>query len=285
MASARTAALAVALLAALSAVCADPLPPITDRKILDNSVLPATTADRPPVWPYRTLNNANVAIKASGSTSRAQTWQVTVKHDPLPGLTPEMMVWFWQNLHTSVVNPADNKTYPMFLLFHPSDHAQMTGTVQNGKKITLYELALTGCTQPGSGASAPWVCQSNSSVPNPGWTKQSNDADWATTDQLNSTVRTQVSKKQAKFIFRGCNDRGQCADVTWTTHKWAVDKKSTAGMQLTSTFRVLWRATPKWSNGYTPEVRLWRMATHYVQEYGSLVNWLPQVYAARAVGK
>jgi len=31
-----------------------------------------------------------------------------------------MMVWLFQNLHNQAVSTVDNKTYPMYLLFHVS---------------------------------------------------------------------------------------------------------------------------------------------------------------------
>ncbi len=46
---------------------------------------------------------------------------ITIEHLPLPGVTPEMLIWFYQVLPISTVQ-LNGREYPLYHLFHPSEH-------------------------------------------------------------------------------------------------------------------------------------------------------------------
>lgn len=50
--------------------------------------------------------------------------QVTTHHLPLPGITPAMLAWFYQQLPISTVD-LDGTTYPLYHLFHPTEHGRL----------------------------------------------------------------------------------------------------------------------------------------------------------------
>ena len=116
---------------------------------------------------------------------------------------------------------ADNNTYPMFLLMHPSDHVRHTSNKKPlavGAVTNWVEFPLTGCT-PGQGN---WQCP-QSPAANPGWTSASDPNDWALVDQVNGTsyVR-QLGSAAVKFATYSCdpNNPYLCADVITTRQSW-----------------------------------------------------------------
>lgn len=50
--------------------------------------------------------------------------RVVTHHLPLPGITPAMLAWFYQQLPISTVE-LDGITYPLYHLFHPTEHGQL----------------------------------------------------------------------------------------------------------------------------------------------------------------
>lgn len=50
--------------------------------------------------------------------------RVITHHLPLPGVTPAMLAWFYQQLPISTVE-LDGRTYPLYHLFHPTEHGQL----------------------------------------------------------------------------------------------------------------------------------------------------------------
>lgn len=50
--------------------------------------------------------------------------RVITHHLPLPGITPAMLSWFYQHLPTSTVN-LNGTTYPLYHLFHPTEHGRL----------------------------------------------------------------------------------------------------------------------------------------------------------------
>lgn len=56
------------------------------------------------------------------SAERGETrgvYTLDVRFKPLAGLTSDMMVWLFRNLHKDAIYPRTNETFPMYLLFHP----------------------------------------------------------------------------------------------------------------------------------------------------------------------
>lgn len=91
-------AAALLLLAAAAAV-ALPLAAawgnVTDIIVTDTSAFPANAAARPPLWPFRVIRPDQFKFKAKGNG-----WQLDVTHDPIPGVSPNMMIWLFTNLAT-----------------------------------------------------------------------------------------------------------------------------------------------------------------------------------------
>ena len=50
--------------------------------------------------------------------------QVVTQHLALPGVTPAMLAWFYQQLPISTVD-LDGTTYPLYHLFHATEHGQL----------------------------------------------------------------------------------------------------------------------------------------------------------------
>ena len=50
--------------------------------------------------------------------------RVITHHLPLPGVTPAMLAWFYQQLPISTVD-LDGTTYPLYHLFHATEHGQL----------------------------------------------------------------------------------------------------------------------------------------------------------------
>ena len=50
--------------------------------------------------------------------------RVITHHLPLPGVTPAMLAWFYQQLPLSTVE-LDGRTYPLYHLFHATEHGQL----------------------------------------------------------------------------------------------------------------------------------------------------------------
>ena len=66
---------------------------------------------------------------------------ITIEHLPLPGVTPEMLIWFYRVLPISTVRINDRE-YPLYHLFHPSEHG----------RISVVEPAVDGSQGMGVGA-------------------------------------------------------------------------------------------------------------------------------------
>lgn len=51
--------------------------------------------------------------------------RIVTHHLPLPGITPAMLAWFYRQLPISTVD-LDGTTYPLYHLFHPTEHGRLT---------------------------------------------------------------------------------------------------------------------------------------------------------------
>jgi hypothetical protein len=45
---------------------------------------------------------------------------MTIRHAPLRGITPEMLVWWFQNIEGTI--EVDGREYPRYMIWHPFDH-------------------------------------------------------------------------------------------------------------------------------------------------------------------
>jgi len=49
----------------------------------------------------------------SSMTLKSTAVQLTIKHEPISGVTGEMVAWAWSNLHMMVKDPGDDKEQQM----------------------------------------------------------------------------------------------------------------------------------------------------------------------------
>jgi len=85
--------------------------------------LPANPKHDPPrrlPWPLRATDDAETAheILADGRI------HLTIRHRPLPGVTPEMLEWWYRVLPLGTVE-FDGEQRPLYHLFHPSEHGRI----------------------------------------------------------------------------------------------------------------------------------------------------------------
>jgi hypothetical protein len=52
--------------------------------------------------------------------------RLTVEHDPLRGVTPPMLVWWWRNIGGDM--EVDGRIHPRYLVWHPIDHIHFAVT-------------------------------------------------------------------------------------------------------------------------------------------------------------
>ncbi|GBF96443.1 hypothetical protein Rsub_09242 [Raphidocelis subcapitata] len=267
------------------------------QRILSDKDFPAA---RPPLWTFRTLKDVR---SAACTKSKQGVIKLQILHKKLKGVTAEQMVWFYENLdRAKAKHPVDGKTYPLFLMFHPRDHINHTASGHpyvSGKDIstTWIEFHLTNCTEQPGDALERWVCPQRPPARNPGVVKTTPRSVWMGLNQNNGTSLLKgVRRSSIYFAVKGCNEKGQCANVIRTFQNWvkAKVKKGTTqvpGLLLTTTFEVglsMGLATAEinprivnnWRNGEDEMSKCWRQALHFVEEMGALELWLPGAYKA-----
>lgn len=72
---------------------------------------------RPPPWPMKPLESAVTSF------SRLPNGQLvlTIEHDVIRGVRPEMLVWWFEPLGESMEHLG--RWYPRYLVWHPTDHS------------------------------------------------------------------------------------------------------------------------------------------------------------------
>ncbi|MES2593366.1 MAG: hypothetical protein V4608_15895 [Bacteroidota bacterium] len=67
-------------------------------------------------WKMKPLESAitNFTIDKDG------VFILTIEHDPICGVTPKMLLWWFQNIGGEMTY--EGKTYPKYLVWHPKDH-------------------------------------------------------------------------------------------------------------------------------------------------------------------
>ncbi|WIA40027.1 hypothetical protein OEZ86_013451 [Tetradesmus obliquus] len=257
---------------------------------------------------YSCMTNFLSSVKTRNATKGVL--EVDVKFKPLAGITGDMLVWLFNNDHKNTTYKAvDNTTHtmPMHLLFHPVDHVfhtASTSPVKVGTKLVWCEIPLSGCKHNASSRTQPWVCPSNRkgslrSDPVTSWAGNMRSKTEMTVTVFNSSMMEFVAQ-QSHPLFGGDGKRV----VGTTRHTWS---DSPAGLQLRTQmflglmargardkFDLSLLAAPV--NAVIKQVYLdnsknipagnitaaGHMATlHFIQEYGSLPKWLPQVYKNR----
>ncbi len=72
--------------------------------------------ERPHVGPMKSVDSAvtTQSVLANGQL------QLTIEHDTIRGVSPEMLRWWFENIGQSMV--FQGASYPRYLLWHPKDH-------------------------------------------------------------------------------------------------------------------------------------------------------------------
>jgi hypothetical protein len=77
---------------------------------------------RPLIAPLRSLDSAQTSLRRLPD----RRLLMTIRHAPLRGVTPEMLVWWFRNIEGTMV--VDGREYPRYLLWHPFDHIAYSAT-------------------------------------------------------------------------------------------------------------------------------------------------------------
>jgi hypothetical protein len=79
-------------------------------------------APRPLIAPLRLLDTAQTSL----SRLPDRRLLLTIRHAPLRGVTPEMLVWWFQNIEGTIT--VEGREYPRYLIWHPFDHIDYSAT-------------------------------------------------------------------------------------------------------------------------------------------------------------
>lgn len=71
---------------------------------------------RPLIAPLRGVDTAEASLRRLPD----RRLLMTIRHAPLVGVTPEMLVWWFQNIEGTIT--VDGREYPRYLIWHPEDH-------------------------------------------------------------------------------------------------------------------------------------------------------------------
>jgi hypothetical protein len=216
----------------------------------NNIQIQAFPAKRPPMFKFRTYADARGWGCASYRNNTREVW---VDHAPLPGVTPAMLAWHFDNLARGrAASPLDNKTYPHFLLYHPRDHIKhwVEGAVavrpasdggaggyglRAGTKTFWQEVQATGCSPSATAPAGEYriECPSGPDTPNPGLVAGAPRSSYTGSDQVNSA---KVGPSRIRRFVRPATSAAPAAGVyrielgvrrfnmwpTLTAHSWCV---------------------------------------------------------------
>jgi quinoprotein glucose dehydrogenase len=211
--------------------------------------LPANAKHDPPrdlPWPLR---DAQQAV-ASHEILPDGRIQLRIEHRSLPGVTPEMLAWWYRVLPISQVE-FDGAVRPMYHLFHPFEHG----------RIWVEEPATDGL--PGVGAGGVVARY-----------------EWFGSHDSKGAARV-VELSPRRFVTRP-----KLAGVTFgeIRHEWG-SSPSGATYTVDTIIGVDWPFVGPWVNALLrrtfsePMLREWKR--HQVEEVGLLPHFLPELYAQR----
>jgi hypothetical protein len=78
-------------------------------------------------WKMKPLESA----KTSFTIEESGAFKLTIEHSPICGVTPKMLLWWFQNLGGEMTYKG--KTYPKYLVWHPKDHIYWSMTQKKKK--------------------------------------------------------------------------------------------------------------------------------------------------------
>lgn len=99
----------------------------------------ALPESRPLIGPLRPVGSAQTSL----SRLPDRRLLMTIRHAPLRGVTPEMLVWWFQNIEGTM--EVDGVEYPRYLVWHPYDHISYDatrhpdGSISAGVKFHIIE--------------------------------------------------------------------------------------------------------------------------------------------------
>lgn len=238
--------------------------------ILQPPISPAALPGaRPPAWP-------SCGLRCAADTAlvrrRNGAMLLQVVHKPIPGLTPEMLTWWFNgNVDGFMTHPVDGRNYSRYLVWHPRDHLEQT-TLMPGPV-------------PGNATAATWnIVEFFASADPRGFTRDDPVCRWANQLYTNTVLKVQridaAGLTLAFEVLPGLK-------ALQLTHKW---RASPAGLQLVSTMHVGFthqtalaalanRVVKRAFGGHDPERmgRIWH--EHCLEEMSNLQYFLPQLYA------
>ena len=94
---------------------------------------------RPLIAPLRTTDSAQTSLRRLPDGRLL----MTIRHAPLRGVTPEMLVWWFKNIEGTI--EIDGREYPRYLIWHPFDHIaydttrHADGSVSPGVRFHIVE--------------------------------------------------------------------------------------------------------------------------------------------------
>jgi hypothetical protein len=98
------------------------------------------SVDIPAIYPMRKPDTARWSV----SELPNNRVRLTIDHAPLPGITPEMLLWWFRNIGGDM--PYADGVYPRYLVWHPLDHiaweldrAAPDGQIGEGARFHIVE--------------------------------------------------------------------------------------------------------------------------------------------------
>ncbi|KAF8057645.1 FUM1 [Scenedesmus sp. PABB004] len=239
--------------------------------------------------------------------------QLDVQYNPIPGVNSTMMDWMFKNLAGDAVYAGDGKTYPMYLIFHPRDHmfhlaanpANRPDSVGVGTNFTWCEMIMTGCKYNPTRKTNSWSCPATAR----GFVRSTPPADYNTKFQTLEVMRVR-SFKAGGIEFNRWESNPFFGDriVATTRHTWsdtpdglrlrsqfflglmktAVPSRFETGSLATTVNNVIRDRVLKGATNLPSGDAVaygWMNALHFIEEYGSTKNWLPQGRGASRICK
>lgn len=241
--------------------------------------LPSQRPNQP--WPYRQLADA-----PSWSLVQTHTHalQATIQHAPLPGVTTDMLVWWFSDgVNGAAVYPGDNTTVvDTYLMWHPLDHV-LQATARPATKPGTMEGALWRIAE-FMGTRAPGYTRSAPPAP-PQLSKPSSTVYIDVVAQVDHLDRTGLYMSVPSWLGNGKS--------CWRLiHSWrdtpkgaVVTSVQTIGVPGDS-WRPLWFARLRnavvrglFGRGHPALTAAAVWLHHCVEEFGNLPHILPALYA------
>jgi hypothetical protein len=94
---------------------------------------------RPQIAPLRSTETAQTSLRRLPD----RRLLMTIRHAPLRGISPEMLVWWFRNIEGTI--EVDGREYPRYMIWHPFDHIaydttrHRDGSVSPGVKFHIVE--------------------------------------------------------------------------------------------------------------------------------------------------